>query len=92
MTPRINVHTNYENQLGRSEEDCQSSEACFDFEDVYFFDWKNAVITTSHGGRFKAIGYYEDGTSVVVYALLGSEAISIISFRPASNKERKVLP
>ncbi|MBY5570358.1 hypothetical protein HFO55_24430 [Rhizobium leguminosarum] len=64
----------------------------FDFEDVYFFDWKNTVITTSHGGRFKAIGYYEDGTAVVVYALLGSEAVSIISFRPASNKERKVLP
>ncbi|MBY5648408.1 hypothetical protein HFO45_09065 [Rhizobium leguminosarum] len=64
----------------------------FDFEDVYSFDWKNAVITTSHGGRFKAIGYYEDGTAVVVYALLGSEAVSIISFRPASNKERKVLP
>ncbi|MBY3211687.1 BrnT family toxin [Rhizobium laguerreae] len=64
----------------------------FDFEDVYFFDWKNAVITTSHGGRFKAIGYYKDGTAVVVYALLGSEAVSIISFRPASNKERKVLP
>ncbi|WP_414815931.1 BrnT family toxin [Rhizobium sp. IY2] len=63
----------------------------FDFEDVYFFDWKNAVITTSHGGRFKAIGYYEDGTAVVVYALLGSEAVSIISFRPASNTERKVL-
>lgn len=63
----------------------------FDFEDVYFFDWKHAVITTSHGGRFKAIGYYEDGTAVVVYALLGSEAVSIISFRPASNKERKVL-
>jgi uncharacterized protein len=64
----------------------------FDFEDVYFFDWKNAVITTSHGGRFKAIGYYEDGTAVVAYALLGSGAVSIISFRPASNKESKVLP
>ncbi|ANK90629.1 MULTISPECIES: BrnT family toxin [Rhizobium] len=64
----------------------------FDFEDVFFFDWKNAVITSSRDGRFKAIGYYEDGTAVVIYALLGSEAVSIISFRPASNKERKVLP
>jgi len=52
----------------------------FDFEDVYFFDWKNAVITTSHGGRFKAIGYYEDGTAVVVYALLGSEAFRSSAF------------
>jgi len=33
----------------------------------------------------------EDGTAVVVYALLGSEAVSLISFRPASNKESKVL-
>ncbi|WP_425350884.1 BrnT family toxin [Rhizobium anhuiense] len=49
------------------------------------------MLTASHGGRFKAIGYYEDGTAVVVYALLGSEAVSLISFRPASNKESKVL-
>jgi uncharacterized DUF497 family protein len=39
----------------------------------------------------KAVGYFEDGTAVVIFATLGTEAISIISFRPASERERKVL-
>jgi hypothetical protein len=62
-----------------------------DFADIYDFEWETALITTTHKDRFKAIGYFRDGTSVVIYAALGSEALSIISFRPASPKERKVL-
>ncbi|MGF9562623.1 BrnT family toxin [Neorhizobium sp. JUb45] len=63
-----------------------------DFADVMFFGWETAVLEPSHSGRVKAIGYYRDGTAVVIYAGLGSEAISIISFRPASPKERRRLP
>lgn len=63
----------------------------FDFADVVYFEWETAVIDASHSNRMKAIGYYADGTAVVIFATLGTEAISIISFRPASVKERKVL-
>jgi uncharacterized DUF497 family protein len=58
-----------------------------DFADVVFFDWAGAVIETTHSHRMKAVGHFEDGT----FATLGTEAMSIISFRPASERERKVL-
>jgi uncharacterized DUF497 family protein len=39
----------------------------------------------------KAVGHYERRVAVVIFAMLGSEAVSIISFRPAKAKEKKVL-
>ena len=66
-----------------------------DFRDVVFFDWRKAIIEAGHPAhqprRLKAIGYFEDDVAVVIYAELGSEAISIISFRPAGKKERSRL-
>lgn len=67
-----------------------------DFADVSELDWGNAVVEDGKPDadgrrRLKAIGYFRDGTAAVVFAILGSEAISIISFRPASEKERRRL-
>lgn len=68
----------------------------FDFADIDGFDWENAIIekslTEAESSRFKAIGYFRDGTMAVVFATVGTEAISIISFRRASSKERRRLP
>lgn len=66
----------------------------FDFEDIALFDWDHALVEQSRPDdqsklRFKAIGYFRDGTAVTIFGLLGSEAISVISFRPAGPKERK---
>ena len=68
-----------------------------DFADVGELDWQTAVVvealpTDSGRRRLKAIGYFRDGAAAVVFALLGMEAISIISFRPASRNERRCLP
>lgn len=68
----------------------------FDFAEVIFFDWATALITQAkpdrNGGiRMKAIGYFEDGVAVVIYATLGTEALSVISFRRASKVERMAL-
>lgn len=68
-----------------------------DFADIGEFDWENALVAesrtdTRNKRRFKAIGYFRNGTAAVIFATLGSEAISIVSFRPASEKERRVLP
>lgn len=68
-----------------------------DFADVGELDWQNVVVveaspTDSGRRRLKAIGYFRDGAAAVVFALLGMEAISIISFRPASRNERRHLP
>jgi uncharacterized protein len=39
----------------------------------------------------KAVGYYLDEAAIVIFSMLGSEAISIISFRPANRRERRLL-
>ncbi len=66
-----------------------------DFADVVLFGWSDALIEASRieDGRLrlKAIGYFEAGVAVVIYVEMGREAISIISFRPASAKERQRL-
>jgi uncharacterized DUF497 family protein len=61
-----------------------------DFIDVLYFGWEDALILAARNGRYKAIGRLDDGTAVVIYALLGSEALSIISFRPAGVLERRL--
>ena len=59
-----------------------------DFEDVAFFEWENARISPARGSRQKAVGLFEGRTAVVIFSLLGSEAISIVSFRLANRRER----
>lgn len=62
-----------------------------DFADIEFgFDWESALITPAKEGRFKAIGTLRDGVVVVIFAILGAEAISIVSLRPASRRERSL--
>jgi uncharacterized DUF497 family protein len=56
-------------------------------------DWENAVGGDAGADRYRkprklAIGTYAGRLHVVVYAHLGSEAYSKISFRRASKKER----
>lgn len=63
-----------------------------DFEtltDGAFFE--TALIRPARQGRFMAIGRLADGTISVVFAYLGSQGISIVSMRPASLRERKLL-
>jgi uncharacterized protein len=67
-----------------------------DFADVGELDWSHAVVLDAHPDsegrrRLKAIGYFRDGTAAVIFAALGVEAISIISFRAASVRERGYL-
>jgi len=58
--------------------------------DIAFF--AEAVVTRSRERRFVAVGVYQAETAIaVVFRSLGGEAISIISMRGASRKERKLL-
>ncbi|SDR35522.1 hypothetical protein SAMN05444161_3087 [Rhizobiales bacterium GAS191] len=66
-----------------------------DFADLGGFEWDQALIIAGHvselgGQRFKAIGEFDGRVAVVVFARLGSEAYSVISFRAASRKERRL--
>jgi uncharacterized DUF497 family protein len=55
------------------------------------FDWESAEIETSRQRRLKAVGTLNNEAVVVIFAALGTEAISVISLRPASRKERSAL-
>lgn len=59
-----------------------------DLEDGTFFE--TALVRPAKLGRFQAIGRFDDGTIVVVFALLGKEGLSIVSMRPASKAERSL--
>ena len=56
------------------------------------FQWNTARISRSHPGedgreRFVATGRLDGRLVTLVFSLLGTEAVSVISLRPASRKE-----
>lgn len=63
-----------------------------DFSDLTFDFFEGALVRAAKDGRYMAIGYL-DGQLViaVVFSPLGTEALSIISMRPANPKERDFL-
>jgi uncharacterized protein len=61
-----------------------------DFAEIGPAFFLGALVKPTRDGRWVAIGEHQ-GVIVVIFATLGSEAISIISARPASAKERKLL-
>ena len=66
----------------------------FDLADAELLDWDTMVIVPGHpardGRRFRAIGLLDSDLVTVVFSRLGTEAVSVISMRPASNAERKL--
>ncbi len=56
---------------------------------IEFFE--NSQILPAKHGRFQAIGRLADGTIVVIFATLGTEALSVISMRPARRDERSLI-
>lgn len=61
-----------------------------DFADAEAADRDGALIQPSYGGRYLAILPYEGGLVAIAFARLGTEALSIISMRPASRRERRL--
>lgn len=49
----------------------------------------NAQILPARGGRFRATGFFGDAIISVIFKPLGIEAVSIVSMRRASRKERR---
>lgn len=54
------------------------------------FDWQSARYVEARLGRQKAIGKLGKTIVVIIFKRLGSEALSVISLRPASRKERQL--
>ena len=62
-----------------------------DFAELDESFFENSVITPEKGRRHIAIGDHRQAMTVVVFAVMGRKAISIVSMRPASRKERGLL-
>ncbi len=60
-----------------------------DFADLDAAFFSEAALGPADQGRFVAIGECAGTAITVVFRPLGAEAISVISMRPASRKERK---
>lgn len=61
-----------------------------DFADIDEAFFASALVGPARHGRYFAIGEL-DGIIVVIFAVLGMEGVSIVSARPASGRERKML-
>ncbi|WP_298333371.1 hypothetical protein [Asticcacaulis sp.] len=84
------VHSNYADHLRRTEasEKPRKARAGFCRPDDRLF--RAARIADAKLGRFVAVGYFDNQLVVaVVFRPLGTEALTVISMRPASKKERK---
>lgn len=58
------------------------------------FEWQTALVGGTYAGqdgrkRYVAIGFLDGALVTLVFSLLGTEAVSAISLRSASNKERR---
>ena len=66
-----------------------------DLADAESFDWETAIVVPGHAGkdgrpRFRAIGWLGRELVTLVFSPLGTEAVSVMSLRPASRAERKL--
>jgi uncharacterized DUF497 family protein len=64
-------------------------------DDARDLSWESAVINDARPDRFGkprmyALGMYRQKVHVVIFAYLGNEAISVISFRRADEQERNM--
>jgi uncharacterized protein len=62
-----------------------------DFADLDETFFETSAITSARSRRLAAVGRHRDGVILVIFAVLGTETFSIISMRPASRKERRLI-
>lgn len=62
-----------------------------DFADLDETFFLSSMVVPAKENRHMAIGRLADGTIAVVFAVLGTEGVSVVSMRAASRKERELL-
>jgi uncharacterized DUF497 family protein len=62
-----------------------------DFAVLTYDFFLDCLVMPAKQGRYIALGQLDDGTVAVVFIALGNEALSLISMRPASKTERRLL-
>jgi uncharacterized protein len=59
-----------------------------DLDDEFF---EGSVIVQGKLGRRIAVGRHRSGIILVVFVALGTEGLSVVSMRPASRRERRLI-
>jgi uncharacterized protein len=59
-----------------------------DLDDAFF---EGSVIVPGKLGRQIAVGRHRSGIILVVFVALGAEGLSVVSMRPASRRERRLI-
>jgi uncharacterized protein len=62
-----------------------------DFADLDEAFFGGSVIVPAKLGRLLAVGRHRKGIILVVFVVLGTEGLSVVSMRPASRKERRLI-
>jgi len=62
-----------------------------DFADLDEEFFERSVIVPGKGNRLIAVGRLANGVAVVVFVVLGTEGIGIVSMRRANRKERRLV-
>ncbi|HWA19221.1 MAG TPA: BrnT family toxin [Devosia sp.] len=62
----------------------------YDFAELDLAFFERATILSGHHGRLLDVGQFDDTIVSVIFRPLGSEALSVISMRDASFKERRL--
>lgn len=62
-----------------------------DFASLTIEFFENSKVLPAKSNRLQAIGRLADGTIVVIFVTLGTEALSVISMRPARKDERSLI-
>jgi uncharacterized DUF497 family protein len=62
-----------------------------DFADLDQAFFEGSVIVPAKSGRLIAVGRHHGGIILVVFVVLGAEGLSVVSMRPASRKERRLI-
>lgn len=62
-----------------------------DFADLTVEFFLDSMVVPARDGRSMAIGRLDPDTVAVVFIALGAEGLSVISMRPASQRERRLL-
>ena len=61
-----------------------------DFADLDEAFFENALVLPSYKRRRRGVGRHRDDVIAVIFPSWGAEAVSIISMRPASKKEKQL--
>ena len=93
LTADYFVATNWrDHHMGQPKRLANLDKRGLDFADLELEFFLDSLVVPVREGRFKAIGPLRGRSMiVVVFASLGTEAVSVISMRPASKKERSLL-